>query len=126
MIPGASARIPEKRWSAAHYAALARSLALPAVVVGGPAEQALAGRAAFAVGNDTGPTHLVAACFCPTLALFGPRSDPSRSAPRGAATAVLPVADLDARDVAAVRAALAGLAPAADLAPPVSPAATSG
>jgi ADP-heptose:LPS heptosyltransferase len=42
MIPGASARIPEKRWPPERYAELARSLALPAVVVGGPAEQALA------------------------------------------------------------------------------------
>lgn len=153
MIPGASARIPQKRWPAGRYAALARSLALPAVVVGGPGEQALAAeilaaapgaldfsgqrspppvlaalakRAAFAVGNDTGPTHLVAACGCPTLALFGPRSDPARSAPRGTATAVLPTQDLAALGVEAVRAALGGLVGEAALAPPVPPDAASG
>lgn len=138
MIPGASARAPGKRWPAARYAELARALPLPAVVVGGPAEQelaaeilaaapdaldftgrrsppavlvALARRAAFAVGNDTGPTHLVAIAGCPTLALFGPGSDPARSAPRGRLSGVLPAADLRALGVAEVQAALAGLLP---------------
>ena len=53
-------------------------IALAAVLTGFLVQ--LAGwRAAFAVGNDTGPTHLVAACGCPTLALFGAsRGDWSR------------------------------------------------
>ena len=34
------------------------------------------------VGNDSGVTHLAAACGCPTVALFGP-SDPHVWAPRG-------------------------------------------
>ena len=43
----------------------------------------LAARAALAVGNDTGPTHLVAAAGAPTLVLFSADSDPALCAPRG-------------------------------------------
>jgi ADP-heptose:LPS heptosyltransferase len=46
---------------------------------------ALARRAGMAIGNDTGPTHLVAAAGCPTLAVFGEDSDPALCAPRGPA-----------------------------------------
>jgi ADP-heptose:LPS heptosyltransferase len=140
MVPGASARAPEKRWPVAHYAALARSIALPSVVVGGPAEQELAGavtgaapatldftgtrspppvlaalarRAAFAVGNDTGPMHLIAAMGCPTLTLFGPRSDPARHRPQGPSSAVLAARDLADLSVEEVRIALAAFLPAA-------------
>ena len=38
--------------------------------------------AAFAVGNDTGPMHLLAAAGCPALVLFSGDSDPARCAPR--------------------------------------------
>nr|WP_255575148.1 glycosyltransferase family 9 protein [Caldovatus aquaticus] len=136
LIPGASPGRPAKRWPAERYGALAALLDLPAVVVGGPAEAplaaairarapgtvdltgrtgfadlgALARRAALAVGNDTGPTHLVAMCGCPTLALFGEDSDPALCAPCGPHVEVLrhvPLAALEPRQVAA---ALAGLA----------------
>jgi ADP-heptose:LPS heptosyltransferase len=41
------------------------------------------GRAAlFAIGNDTGPMHLLAAVGCPSLVLFSHDSDPARCAPR--------------------------------------------
>ncbi len=132
LIPGASPGRPGKRWPVAQFAALAAGLDIPAVVIGGKAEAALGaaisaaapgtldliGRTGFAeigalarrarvcIGNDTGPTHLAAACGCPTLALFGDDSDPALCAPRGAAVAVLrhiPLADLP---VAQVRAAL--------------------
>lgn len=138
MVPGASARAPEKRWPVAHYAALARSIPLPALVVGGPAERplaeavlaaapgaldftgdaspppvlaALARRAAFAVGNDTGPMHLIATMGCPTMTLFGPRSDPARHRPHGAASAVLATRDLAGLGVEEVRVALAAFLP---------------
>jgi ADP-heptose:LPS heptosyltransferase len=65
------------------------------------------------VGNDTGPTHLVATAGCPTLALFGEDSDPALCAPRGPAAQVLrhmPLAELGPE---AVRAALAALPPRA-------------
>jgi len=132
-VPGASPGRPGKRWP--HYAALAAGLGLPAVVVGGKAEAplaagltaavpgaidlagrtsladigALARRAACAIGNDTGPTHLIAAAGCPTLALFGAESDPALCAPRGRAVAVLRRVPLAALEVAEVRAALAAL-----------------
>ncbi|HZF77066.1 MAG TPA: glycosyltransferase family 9 protein [Acetobacteraceae bacterium] len=138
LIPGASARMPEKRWPAERYAELAQRLPIPAVVVGGPAEApiaaaicaaapatrdlcgdrspppvlgALARRAAFAVGNDTGPTHLVAALGCPTLTLFGPRSDPAKHAPQGPAVAVIRVPSLAGLGVEGVLAALSALVP---------------
>jgi ADP-heptose:LPS heptosyltransferase len=78
---------------------------------------ALGRRAAFAVGNDTGPVHLIAAAGCPTLALFGPESDPALCAPRGAAVAVLPRGRLASLEVAEVRTALAGLVAAPQLRP---------
>lgn len=135
LVPGASPGRPGKRWPAERFAELAAGLAVPAVVAGGPAEAplaaviaaaapgtrdltgrtdlvrlgALARRAAFAVGNDTGPTHLAAAAGCPTLALFGAESDPALCAPRGPRAAALrrvPLADLGA---AAVRGALDAL-----------------
>lgn len=135
LIPGASPGRPGKRWPAERYAALAAGLDLPVAVLGGAAEKplaaailrsapggldltgrtsleqigALARRAAFAIGNDTGPTHLVAMAGCPSVALFGGESDPALCAPRGPAVAVLrhePLADLP---VAAVRQALASL-----------------
>lgn len=135
LIPGASATRPGKRWPVERYAALAAGLDMPVAVVGGKAEAALAGeiraaapgtldltgrtgfaelgaiarRAAFAVGNDTGPTHLVAAAGCPTLALFGGESDPALCAPRGRATAVLRHVPLAGLGVEEVQAALKGL-----------------
>jgi ADP-heptose:LPS heptosyltransferase len=135
LVPGASPGRPGKRWPAERYGVLAAGLGLPAAVVGGPAEAPLAAaiaaaapcvidltgrtsyaalgavarRAAFAIGNDTGPTHLIAAAGCPTLALFGAESDPALCAPRGRSVAVLRHARLAALEVAEVRAALAGL-----------------
>ncbi len=138
LVPGASPQRPAKRWPAGLFRRFAETLGLPCVVLGGKAEAALAEsitagvpgavnlagrtgfaeiaalarRAAFAVGNDTGPTHLIAAAGCPTLALFGEDSDPALCAPRGPAVAVLRHAPLAALTVDQVRAALAGLPPA--------------
>lgn len=139
LVPGASPSRPAKRWPAPRFGELAAGLDVPAVVVGGPSEGALAAgiqgaapgtvdltgrtsfadvaalarRAAFAVGNDTGPTHLIAAAGCPTLALFGEDSDPALCAPRGPAVAVLRHIPLAELQVPEVRAALTAL-----LAPP--------
>ncbi|CAN5164505.1 glycosyltransferase family 9 protein [soil metagenome] len=142
LIPGASAKRGGKRWPLNRYVALATLLAdagLTPVVVGGPAEAAdgrhilsaepravstagltsygdlaaLGAGAAVAVGNDTGPVHLVAAAGAPTLVLFGPESDPAICAPRGPAVKVLArerLADLDVDTVAAAALALARLA----------------
>jgi ADP-heptose:LPS heptosyltransferase len=139
LAPGASPTRPGKRWPAERYGDLAARLDLPAVVVGTAGEARLAGaiaarspgaidltgrtdlvelgalarRAALAVGNDTGPTHLVAACGCPTLALFGAESDPALCAPRGSAVAVLrhvPLAELEPRQARAALDALTATA----------------
>ncbi len=113
LVPGASAHRGVKRWPAAKYGALGTLLVargLVPVVLGGQDEVplgaairaacshaidltgktavldifAIAARAAFAVGNDTGPTHMAAAAGCPVIALFSAESDPQMNAPRGA------------------------------------------
>lgn len=135
LIPGASPGRPLKRWPAERFAAFAAGAGMPVVVVGGPAEReiaahirggapgtldltgqtsfaevaALARRAEWAVGNDTGPTHLAAASGCPTLALFGEDSDPALCAPRGPAARVLRHQPLAELGVAVVVDALARL-----------------
>lgn len=135
LVPGSSAHRPGKRWPARHYAALAAALlarGLTPVVLGTGAERVLAqeiraavpaaidltgrtdlpalaslGRAArFAVGNDTGPMHLLAAAGCASVVLFSQESDPALCAPRGRAVTVLRRPDLAALDPAAVLAAL--------------------
>lgn len=135
LVPGASPGRPAKRWPEDRFGALAAALGLPAVVIGGSAEgvlaasivaaapgtvdltgrtgfadiAALARRAAFCIGNDTGPTQLIAACGCPTLALFGQDSDPALCAPRGPRATFLRHVPLSALDPATVAAAVARL-----------------
>ncbi|HYF08755.1 MAG TPA: glycosyltransferase family 9 protein [Acetobacteraceae bacterium] len=137
LIPGASPGRPAKRWPAERFGELAAGLGLPCAVLGTKAEAplaeairaaapgtldlmgrtgfleigALARRAAFCIGNDTGPTHLAAACGCPTLALFGESSDPALCAPRGRRVEVLRQIPLSALAVAEVEAALARISP---------------
>lgn len=115
LVPGAAPHRPAKRWPTSNYAALARELGhrgFAVQLIGGPAEAelaadiqaqapeavsligrtdfagvaALGARAAVAVGNDTGPLHLIAAAGAPTLALFSSDSDPALCAPRGRVT----------------------------------------
>jgi ADP-heptose:LPS heptosyltransferase len=134
-VPGASPGRPAKRWPEGRFGALAAGLELPAVVVGGPVEAplaaaimaaapgtrdltgqtsfadiaALARHAAYCIGNDTGPAHLIAAAGCPTLALFGEDSDPALCAPRGPQVTFLrhvPLSALEPTDVAAAVARL--------------------
>ncbi len=112
MVPGGSAAHPEKRWPAESYAALARNLVdrgLTPVVLGMGTDaaacrhiaeacpearnlcddspmlevMALARHARAAVGNDTGPMHLIAVMGCPSLVLFSRASRPEMTRPRG-------------------------------------------
>jgi ADP-heptose:LPS heptosyltransferase len=133
LVPGGAAHRPEKRWPVESFAALARNLAADGfepVVLGGSQERdlgesiravcpgardltgetsfadiaVLARAAAGAVGNDTGPMHLIAAAACPALILFSAASDPLLTQPRGPAVSVLEsqnLADLAVADVAA-------------------------
>lgn len=112
LVPGAAPHRPAKRWPAECYGTLAAALAgrgLMPVIAGSAAEAplaaairarcptaldltgrtglaalaSLAGHAALAVGNDTGPMHLAAAMGAPCLVLFSGHSDPALTAPRG-------------------------------------------
>lgn len=137
LVPGGSAHRPEKRWPVEYYAQLASLLkarGLDVVIIGGPQESAMArhiqkavggardltgrtdfaqlamlgAKAALAVGNDTGPTHLLAAAGAPTIALFSDASDPELCAPRGHVT-VIRSPDLQALPVSTVASAAMAL-----------------
>ncbi|KAA5604799.1 glycosyltransferase family 9 protein [Roseospira marina] len=136
LVPGGSAHRPEKRWPADQFAALARWLVaeegLTPVLLGTTAEAnvidavraacpdaialigrtdlldipALGHRAALAVGNDTGPLHMIALAGCPTVALFSAASNPDKHRPRGPAVVCLQRPTLSALGQHAVRAAI--------------------
>ena len=118
LVPGSSPHRPSKRWPAERFATLARELAgsgitpvllgtkaeareLAEIAAGCPEARNLCGEtrlqelatlargAALAVGNDTGPMHLIAAVGCPCLVLYSAESDPVKTAPRGAQVMVL-------------------------------------
>ncbi len=136
LVPGGAAHRPGKRWPAERYAALARMLlergatpvvlgtvaeaeAVDAILAAAPGTVSLAGRTGFAeiaalarraagaVGNDTGPMHLIALAGCPSLALYGPQSDPALCGQRGPRAAILAVPDLARLTVAEVAERLA-------------------
>jgi len=140
LVPGGSAHRLAKRWPAARYRELAerlRGMGLASVLIGAEAENgvleqiaagrrdvvnlcgatsfaqiaALARYAVLAVGNDTGPVHLVATAGCPTVVLFSGASDPALTAPRGPSVVVVrrpSLGDLSVDEVAhAARRALA-------------------
>ena len=65
-------------------------------------------RALRAIGNDTGPMHLVVAAGCPATVLFSAASDPALTAPRGRDVAVLRRPSLAELPVDEVEASLAG------------------
>ncbi len=112
LAPGASAVKPQKLWPVGAYAELAARLTargLQIAVVGGPSEAALfapiaarapgavdltgktslvelaalGAHAALCVGNDSGPTHLLAYAGAPGLMLMSKVSDPAHCGPRG-------------------------------------------
>lgn len=128
LVPGGSAHRPEKRWPMEKYGNLAGILiekGVTPVVLGGAAEKdvidhicqvcpdaldlsdktsleelaSLGMQAAFAVGNDTGPLHLVAAVGCSVTAIFSFASDPARARPRGKDVTVLRQENLAELDV---------------------------
>ncbi len=121
------------RWPAAAFAALAQALAARQVtplLLGTAAERTaideiaaacpeardLAGQTDFpeiaqlarqawvAVGNDTGPMHLIAAAGAPSVVLFSGESDPDKVSPRGPSVEIIQrpqLADLGLEEVLA-------------------------
>jgi ADP-heptose:LPS heptosyltransferase len=110
--PGSSPERPEKRWPAESFGDLARHVygwGYVPVIIGTEEEQPLARimkqkcpaainvcgqtamtdlvllarEAAGAIGNDTGPMHVIAPTGCPTWVLFSDHSDPVRHKPLG-------------------------------------------
>ena len=137
LVPGGAPRRPRKRWPASHYAALARYLTergIVPVVIGTADEVAavaeirslcptavslldqtsfgdiadLARSALFAVGNDTGPMHLISLAGCPVVSLYSDESDPDLTKPQGTRVTILRRSDLSSLDVGDVIAALPG------------------
>ena len=132
LIPGSAPQHPQKRWPAVRYAALGLKLmkeGFQVAALGTKAEAevianmvkscpglinlcgrtslydvaTLARDAAGAVGNDTGPTHLVAMAGCPTVALFCTRvSQPEKSSPVGKSVQVIQAENLEDVSVADV------------------------
>ena len=123
IVPGCAPTRPEKRWPAEHYISFCRALSgkgLQPVLIGTDAEKDVTGQiaaacpealdltgqtalfdivplareAAGAVGNDTGPMHMIAPTGCPGLVLFSRHSNPARHAPKGPRLSVLQVPDL--------------------------------
>jgi len=119
LIPGCSARLPQKRWP--YYAKLADrflNAGYDVVTVPGPDEielcKALPGvtltgdsflnwfdlagvlqQSAFVVGNDTGPTHIAVHLERPGLALFGPHASAHSTGVLGRKLEVLECKDLN-------------------------------
>ena len=135
LVPGSSPHRPIKRWPVVRYRELAEMLAaggVTPVIIGTLLEQPLArviqgsvpsaidltGRTDFsqltslaraarvAIGNDTGPMHLIAAA-CPSIVLFSRDSDPALCAPRGPSVHVLRRPDLGQLDAKTVMDAIA-------------------
>lgn len=135
LAPGGSKHRPEKRWPAGRYLRLASFLAdrgLTPVLIGGPDEAAagteiardcpavrnliggttlgdlvtLGGVCFYAVGNDTGPMHLIVAGGAAATVLYSAASDPDLTAPRGARVTILRRADLGDLPVEEVAATL--------------------
>ena len=123
LVPGCAPTRPDKKWPGKKYAALAQKLdheGYQAVLIGGPAETeigqeicaiakkavnligvtsffdiaTLSRQASGAIGNDTGPIHLMAASGCPTLTLFSGASNPEHSAPCGASVKIIQADDM--------------------------------
>jgi ADP-heptose:LPS heptosyltransferase len=133
LAPGSAPHRPAKRWPTAAYGALGLRLVehrITPVILGTAEEKplaeairaicpkardltgntslfeiaGLARRAAFAIGSDTGPMHLIAMVGCRTVSLFSAESNPTRSAPRGDVTVLHrpDLTDLSVADVTGV------------------------
>lgn len=135
ITPGGAAHRPEKRWPIKRYIELANDLVAwgrRPVLLGGKDEgdvlqaiangcrqarnlggqtnifdiAGLARRAVGAVGNDTGPMHIISAMGCPSVVLYSQASNPELCGQRGPSVKILRRAALEGLAVAEVEAAL--------------------
>ncbi|TAH37782.1 MAG: lipopolysaccharide heptosyltransferase family protein [Alphaproteobacteria bacterium] len=115
LVPGGSAHRPQKRWPVEYYIKAVEFINANGVIpvlLGATADLdvvepiaaacpyavnllnktnfaeivELGRHAAAAIGNDTGPMHMVAPTGCPSIVLFSHDSDPARCAPKGPGT----------------------------------------
>lgn len=141
LVPGGAPHRPAKRWPMERYAELAAWLVTRGytpVLLGTAAEQdsleliaavcpaalnlcgrttllqiaTLAKSAQLAVGNDTGPMHLIAPAGRPVVSLFSHESDPAKVSPRGAEITILRRPTLEDLALADVVDACEGFLPA--------------
>ena len=118
LVAGGAPHRPAKRWAAERFAELANRLyaaGVTPVLLGARAEQGIAALiehdapgtvnlcaktdfidiavlargAALAVGNDTGPMHMIALAGCPSVVLYSFESDPALCAQRGPCVEIL-------------------------------------
>ena len=123
LIPGSSPTRPLKRWPIGNYASVAAELSrrgITPVVIGSQSERDLGAQlvasvpgvrdltgqtslgdvadlaraAVGAIGNDTGPSHLIAAANCRTVVIFSHDSDPALCSPGGTDVRVVRHPDL--------------------------------
>ena len=123
LVPGCAPSRPEKRWPADDFSALAGALCAQdyqPVIIGTQDETdiaaqirrtapevldltgkttlfdivALGRHAVAAIGNDTGPMHLIAPTGCPSYILFSRHSNPVRHAPKGEAVRIIQAEEL--------------------------------
>ncbi|MBN43806.1 MAG: ADP-heptose--LPS heptosyltransferase [Alphaproteobacteria bacterium] len=135
LVPGGSTHRPEKRWPVGAFTELARRLVargVMPVLIGAGADAhaigtisyfcpgakdltsdtsfaeivALARGAICAVGNDTGPMHIIATSGCSSVALYSQASDPALCAQKGADVTILRRDDLSGLSIDEVEAVL--------------------
>ncbi len=131
IVSGCAPQHPYKRWSAEHYAELCHYLieqGVQPVLIGTEQERdvtqqiaqacpdaldltgktslfdivVLAKSAELAVGNDTGPMHMIGPTGCKTLVLFSGNSNPIHHAPLGVDVRTMqkePIADITPEEV---------------------------
>lgn len=129
IVAGCAPQHPQKRWP--HYAELCKKLVqknIQPVLIGTDAERdilnhiktacddavnlcgktnlndlpTLARHADLAIGNDTGPMHMIGPTGCQTLVLFSASSNPKRHAPLGENISTLQEDNLNNLDVKTV------------------------
>lgn len=135
IVAGSSPQHPYKRWSCENYISLCNELIsknIQPVLLGTSAESQiikeisnnckgtidlvgktsldqiviLARNALCAIGNDTGPMHIIAPTGCPSVILFSKHSNPTRHAPKGNKVKTLQVDNLQEMTLSMVNAAI--------------------